>query len=241
MVFRLHGKMSQYQRSTVTRRFREYKTSRGQTAILVTSDVSARGVDYPNVSTVVQVGIPSDPAHYIHRVGRTGRAGKQGYAISLLSSAEIEFLKHLPGVPIKESADLTPDNLGLIEESEDYQNKWKEARKSINPELLNEAFVALLGFYVGRDSYINATGQDLLKMVSGLTKPFDLPTPHIPATLRSMLRLDQGANSSRYRRPTQPFFKSHNNRGSSNNSWSRNDRGKRYSRRDGGNRPKQGY
>ena len=43
--------------------------------LLFTSDVSARGMDYPDVTAVVQVGLPSDRAQYVHRLGRTARAG----------------------------------------------------------------------------------------------------------------------------------------------------------------------
>ena len=47
-------------------------------ARLQASDVAARGVDYPNVSLVIQLGVPSNRDQYIHRTGRTGRAGKSG-------------------------------------------------------------------------------------------------------------------------------------------------------------------
>ena len=60
---------------------------------MFTSDVTARGMDYPDVSQVIQVGIPSDKAQYVHRIGRTGRAGKGGKGILLLSEKEQNFFE----------------------------------------------------------------------------------------------------------------------------------------------------
>ena len=77
---------------------------------MFTSDVTARGMDYPDVSQVIQVGIPSDKAQYVHRIGRTGRElhkkGKDGKGILLLSDQEQMFLKAVSknqkDLPIKE-------------------------------------------------------------------------------------------------------------------------------------------
>ena len=49
----------------------------GHSLVMFTSDVSARGMDYPDVTSVIQVGQPADKAQYVHRLGRTARAGKQ--------------------------------------------------------------------------------------------------------------------------------------------------------------------
>ena len=71
-VLEMHSRKSQTQRNKMADQFRT------QTGLcMFTSDVSARGMDYPDVSLVVQCGMPSDAAQYVHRLGRTGRAGKQ--------------------------------------------------------------------------------------------------------------------------------------------------------------------
>ncbi|KAI8322020.1 DEAD-domain-containing protein, partial [Martensiomyces pterosporus] len=100
-VFLLHGKMTQEARSRISDRFRNSPVDANTTSILITTDVSARGVDYPNVSMVMQVGIPTEAEAYIHRLGRTGRAGKSGEGVILLNSIETKFLKQLKNVPIK--------------------------------------------------------------------------------------------------------------------------------------------
>ncbi|OMH85349.1 DEAD-box ATP-dependent RNA helicase 25 [Zancudomyces culisetae] len=91
-VYCLHGKKDQVTRSNISKRFRAHGTNNTDSAILVTSDVSARGVDYPGTSFVIQVGVPGSVEQYIHRIGRTGRAGKQGEGVILLSEADQVFL-----------------------------------------------------------------------------------------------------------------------------------------------------
>lgn len=77
----LHGDMPQSQR---TRVMNEYKS--GKVDILITTDVSARGIDVQDILHVVNFDLPQNLENYIHRIGRTGRAGKQGYAWTILNS-----------------------------------------------------------------------------------------------------------------------------------------------------------
>ncbi|KAF7291997.1 hypothetical protein MIND_01225400 [Mycena indigotica] len=97
-IFELHSKRAQETRTSVSNAFR----SNNGPAVLITSDVSARGVDYPGVTRVIQVGIPAGREHYIHRVGRTGRAGSKGRGDLVLLPWEIGFVTwQLTDVPMK--------------------------------------------------------------------------------------------------------------------------------------------
>jgi ATP-dependent RNA helicase MSS116 len=87
-VLEIHAKKSQGNRSNTSDRFRQAKKG-----VMFTSDVSARGVDYPDVTHVVQVGMATDRETYIHRLGRTGRAGKKGQGLLVLAETEKPFLK----------------------------------------------------------------------------------------------------------------------------------------------------
>ena len=102
-VLEMHSRKSQPQRTKCAEQFRE-----GDNLILFTSDVSARGMDYPDVTAVVQVGMPSDKAQYIHRLGRTARAGKAGGGFLLLNDFESFFLSHLSDLPISQRPPLAP-------------------------------------------------------------------------------------------------------------------------------------
>ena len=79
----LHGDMDQPARMAALEQFR-----RGETPLLVASDVAARGLDIPEVSHVFNFDIPHHPDDYVHRVGRTGRAGRPGTAISIVAPAD---------------------------------------------------------------------------------------------------------------------------------------------------------
>ena len=69
----LHGDLSQAERNRIMTRFRE-----GQIAMLVATDVAARGIDVSDVDAVVNYDVPSENEHYTHRIGRTGRAKREG-------------------------------------------------------------------------------------------------------------------------------------------------------------------
>lgn len=88
-VLEMHGRIAQNKRTITSERFRHSQTP----SVMFTSDVSARGVDYPNVTHVLQVGAASDRETYIHRLGRTGRAGKSGQGILLLMKTEAACLR----------------------------------------------------------------------------------------------------------------------------------------------------
>lgn len=69
----LHGDLSQAERNRIMTRFRD-----GQIAILVATDVAARGIDVSEVDAVVNYDVPGENEHYTHRIGRTGRARREG-------------------------------------------------------------------------------------------------------------------------------------------------------------------
>ena len=76
-----------------------------QIALLLCTDVAARGLDVPDVDWVVQFDPPQVPNSYVHRVGRTARMGRSGSALCYLLPSEdtyVEFLS-LRQVPMKES------------------------------------------------------------------------------------------------------------------------------------------
>ncbi|KFK25932.1 hypothetical protein AALP_AA8G181900 [Arabis alpina] len=97
-VREIHSRKPQSYRTRVSDEFRKSKG-----IILVTSDVSARGVYYPDVSLVVPMGLPSDRDQYVHRLGRTGRKGKEGEGVLLLAPWEEYFPSSVKNLPITKS------------------------------------------------------------------------------------------------------------------------------------------
>ena len=84
-LLHLHGKQKQTARLTMFQRFTTMKH-----AVLLATDVAARGLDFPAVDWVVQVDAPEDAETYIHRVGRTARYESAGKGLLLLLPSEEE-------------------------------------------------------------------------------------------------------------------------------------------------------
>jgi ATP-dependent RNA helicase RhlE len=86
----IHGDKEQTDRLTVLNEFKN-----GTIKVLIATDVSARGIDIPNVDYVVNYDLPDQAENYVHRVGRTGRADNKGFAVSFCSNEEKELLKEI--------------------------------------------------------------------------------------------------------------------------------------------------
>ena len=86
----IHGDIEQKERFKILNDFKANKTK-----LLIATDVSARGIDVPNIDIVVNYDLPDKPENYVHRVGRTGRADNKGLAISFCSREEKQMLKEI--------------------------------------------------------------------------------------------------------------------------------------------------
>jgi ATP-dependent RNA helicase DDX10/DBP4 len=84
-LLHLHGRQKQTARLDITTRFSATKS-----ACLFSTDVAARGLDFPAVDWVVQVDCPEDADTYIHRVGRTARYERDGQAVMFVDPSEEE-------------------------------------------------------------------------------------------------------------------------------------------------------
>ncbi|MBF6605122.1 MAG: DEAD/DEAH box helicase [Chloroflexi bacterium] len=89
----IHGNKSQAQR---TRALADFKA--GRAAILVATDIAARGIDIDSLPHVVNYELPMVAADYVHRIGRTGRAGVDGQAISLVCVDEAPLLREIEAI-----------------------------------------------------------------------------------------------------------------------------------------------
>lgn len=84
----LNGDIAQNARERIVE-----KLKKGQSDILIATDVAARGLDVERISHVVNYDIPYDTESYVHRIGRTGRAGRSGHAILFVAHRERRMLK----------------------------------------------------------------------------------------------------------------------------------------------------
>lgn len=86
----IHGDMTSQERLDIMTSFRN-----GETRILLSTDLLARGIDIQQISLVINYELPFSKENYIHRIGRSGRFGRKGTAINLISNFDISKLKDL--------------------------------------------------------------------------------------------------------------------------------------------------
>ncbi|KAJ7474515.1 P-loop containing nucleoside triphosphate hydrolase protein [Mycena galericulata] len=160
-VYEIHSKRTQEKRTQMSDAFRAAK---GGATVLITSDVSARGVDYPGVTRVIQVGIPSGREHYIHRVGRTGRAGTAGRGDLVLLPWEIGFVTwQLTDVPLKPLA-LNE----LTEQTKELATKFDSDPKAYFGEVQGRVRETLFG-----DSPVTPVVEEIERNISTLLERLD--------------------------------------------------------------------
>ncbi|XP_047053079.1 DEAD-box ATP-dependent RNA helicase 26-like [Lolium rigidum] len=171
-VREIHSRKTQSARTKVSDEFR-----RSKGLILVSSDVSARGVDYPDVSLVVQVGVPSDRQQYIHRLGRTGRKGKEGQGILLLAPWETHFLNSVNDLSITETV-APPVNPSI-------QAEVQGAIRKVEMKTKESAYQAWLGYY-NSNKTVSGNKSRLVKLAEEFSQSMGLEIP--PAIPRLILR-----------------------------------------------------
>lgn len=123
----IHSDKSQDERNEAMRSFRS-----GTIKMLIATDVSARGIDIPNVEFVVNYDLPEQVENYVHRVGRTGRGNEKGNAVSFCASEERELLSE-----IEDYIGSTIDELEIskyayhetIEFTGDNEDNWQKLMK----------------------------------------------------------------------------------------------------------------
>ena len=165
-IFQLQSRLSQNVRTRTTNEFKE-----ASAGIMLASDVIGRGMDFPNVGLVVQVGLPSNGDQYVHRVGRTARAGNEGRAIILLTQRESFFLKvnkHLPITPY--SADLSSAAQAQSAAVETAFDHVDEAAKA-------KAYQAWLGFHKTFTKQLRLSNDGLVEQANEYAATMGCPEP----------------------------------------------------------------
>jgi ATP-dependent RNA helicase RhlE len=134
----IHSDKDAAERNAAMAQFRS-----GEVKILVATDVSARGIDIPDVDFVVNYDLPDKPENYVHRVGRTGRGMKKGLAVSFCSDEEKDTLAEIEDYltqPINrvemdrsdyaQTIDFSRENdwKTLIAKEEEFQSKKKKKK-----------------------------------------------------------------------------------------------------------------
>ena len=89
-VCEIHSSMDKSERDTTFRNFRN-----GKFRVLISSNITARGIDIQQVSTVINFDVPKCVHTYLHRIGRSGRWGRKGLAINFITKRDIHIIRNI--------------------------------------------------------------------------------------------------------------------------------------------------
>ncbi|CAN0901298.1 DEAD-box ATP-dependent RNA helicase 35 [Linum grandiflorum] len=112
----VHGDMDQKSREEAIASFRA-----GEKDVLVATDVSSKGLDFPDIQHVINYDMPKEIENYVHRIGRTGRRGKTGIATTFINSKDqnetvLLDLKHL----LQEAKQRVPPFLAMLDDDQSH-------------------------------------------------------------------------------------------------------------------------
>lgn len=189
-IYDIHARLSQSQRTNAADYFRKCESG-----ILLSSDVTARGMDFPNVTHVIQMGLPSSREQYIHRIGRTARAGKEGEGWLILSQVEAaEVRRRLPKLPLQPDNSLETAGLDLSRAGQ-IPAKAAEILKMAQTSLMAvpreekfkvyQALLGVFGWFPRKAALVQAMN-NLAMYGWGMKEP-----PLIGRSLATRLRIDR--------------------------------------------------
>lgn len=152
-IIEMYARLSHEGRTRAANSFR-----RAQSAIMISSDVTARGMDFPNVTHVIQIGLPPNEEQYVHRISRTARGDKTGEGWLLISNLETrEMRKKLRTMPLTMDNTLETAKIDMTKDAQLPEHVAKiftqvgNAAKMVPRKLKAAAYRADLGVYAWAD------------------------------------------------------------------------------------------
>ncbi len=194
-IIEMHARLTQDARTRAAETFR-----RAESGIMLSSDVTARGMDFPNVTHVIQVGLPPSEEQYVHRIGRTARGDKTGEGWIFITNLEAGEVRHkIPNMPLQPDKTLETAKVDMKKDAHLPEHTAKtltqigDAMKMVPRGLKAGSYMAALGiyqWYSNKQVLVDALN-DRAKYGWGMETP-----PKVARMLASKLRLDrvQGIN-----------------------------------------------
>lgn len=158
----MHGDKAQAEREAVLAQFRS-----GQAAILVATDVAARGLDIDDIAYVVNYDFPNQVEDYIHRIGRTARSNKTGTSLTFFTEKNIRLAKELVNV-LSEASQLVPPQLMMMAGVSGQYLAEKKRQREDN-KAMRKGYPSRFG------GQWNSTGQNAMKTVSNIAQSSAYP------------------------------------------------------------------
>jgi len=152
-ILEIHSRKSQSFRTKQSDLFRKTKT-----CIMFSSDVSARGMDYPEVDIIIQIGLMDSKETYIHRLGRSGRAGNTGKGYLVVAEFEAGVIDgYMRGLPIKSDPNFEVHRSSrlddMLSDVPDHEELWLTGKKT---------YISSIGYYNGHLRRLNMSKRTLI-------------------------------------------------------------------------------
>lgn len=148
-IIEMHARLTQDMRTRAAETFR-----RAESGIMLSSDVTARGMDFPNVTHVIQIGLPPSEEQYIHRIGRTARGDKTGEGWMFVTNLEVQMLRQkLPNMPLKPDKTLETAKVDMKKDAQLPQHTAEaltqigNAMRMVPRGLKTGSYMAALGIF----------------------------------------------------------------------------------------------
>ncbi|KAF8912927.1 P-loop containing nucleoside triphosphate hydrolase protein [Gymnopilus junonius] len=127
----LHAGLTQKEREDAASRMRK-----GESWVMVTTEVMGRGMDFKGVREVINYDFPTSVQSYVHRIGRTGRAGREGKAVTFFTDEDAPYLKMIANI-ILQSGSSVPD--WILKLPKPSKLKRRQMGKTKRPDAVNPA------------------------------------------------------------------------------------------------------
>jgi len=152
-ILEIHSRKSQNFRTKQSNEFRKTKM-----CIMFSSDVSARGMDYPEVDIIIQIGLMDSKETYIHRLGRSGRAGNTGKGYLVVAEFESGVVNgYMKGIPIKRDRNIKVERSSklddVLEGVPDDDQVWDLGKKT---------YISSIGYYNGQLRRLHMSKAELI-------------------------------------------------------------------------------
>ncbi|KAJ6515536.1 P-loop containing nucleoside triphosphate hydrolase protein [Mycena sanguinolenta] len=168
-LFEIHSRKSQPARIKAADAFKDCREG-----VLLSSDVTARGMDFPGVTLILQTGLPPNSEQYIHRLGRTARAGASGRGIIILDKDETFFLRDrtVAGLGITPVPQVPTPGLYHLNEAEltGPAAEIATALTLVSAEAKAQAYRAFLGVYQTSIKGLGWTKTDLVNKANEIAR-----------------------------------------------------------------------
>ena len=191
-ILEIHSRLTQSGRTNAAKAFRSARS-----AILFSSDVTSRGMDFPDVTHVIQVGLPPSTDTYVHRIGRTGRVDKTGEGWLIISPLEVrEARQRLRDMPLDADRTLETAKVDMTRDAqlpEHVAETLKEigtAAGSLSKADQARMYMACIGYYgwISNKEKLIESLNAMMKYAYGWETP-----PSVPPAIAQKLGLSRVA------------------------------------------------